>query len=317
MGQRDRDQRYSYSDYDRNRDWDQSSHYNSGNAGDSYSKPGGYAQVNYNLDDERDHFNSAGGNYNSQYGYNANNQGSGYERQLDIYGSTNYGNQYGDPYGNRRYEGYSQNRDNEPYGTPQGTGYGYGGNDYLNNTRERGYGSRQYGNTGYDSDYNDRYRRGNNWNDRGDYGYQRGEDRDWWDRTKDEVASWFGDDDAERRREADRLSGPHRGKGPKGYTRSDDRIQEDINDRLSDDDYIDASDIEVTVNNRDVILSGTVDSREAKRRAEHIAEAVKGVSNVENRLRVGSTATTVSNATNTTQEEDKNEDNKRKKSGWL
>jgi Flp pilus assembly secretin CpaC len=68
--------------------------------------------------------------------------------------------------------------------------------------------------------------------------------------------------------------------------RSDERIREDVNDRLTDYAYIDASDIEVTVNNGEVVLSGTVDSRYDKRLAESIAEDVTGVRNVENHIRV-------------------------------
>jgi hypothetical protein len=78
----------------------------------------------------------------------------------------------------------------------------------------------------------------------------------------------------------------HRGKGPKGFTRSDERIKEDISCRLTDDAYVDASNIEVAVENSEVILTGTVPDRSSKRRAEDIAELVSGVSNVENRLRV-------------------------------
>ncbi len=55
-------------------------------------------------------------------------------------------------------------------------------------------------------------------------------------RAGDEVASWFGDEDAARRREQD-----HRGKGPAGYTRSDERIREDANDTLTEDWRVDAS----------------------------------------------------------------------------
>lgn len=76
------------------------------------------------------------------------------------------------------------------------------------------------------------------------------------------------------------------GKGPKNYTRSDDRIRDDINDRLTDDPDLDASEIEVKVSNCDVILSGTVDSREDKRRAEDLADSVSGVRNVQNNLRI-------------------------------
>lgn len=81
------------------------------------------------------------------------------------------------------------------------------------------------------------------------------------------------------------LSG-HRGKGPKGYVRSDERIREDISDRLRDDEHIDAGDIDVTVSSGDVVLSGVVESRFAKRHAEDLAESVSGVRNVENRIRV-------------------------------
>jgi osmotically-inducible protein OsmY len=79
----------------------------------------------------------------------------------------------------------------------------------------------------------------------------------------------------------------HKGKGPRGYQRSDQRILEDVNDRLSDDAYVDASDIDVKIENGTVILSGHVPDKAAKRRAEDIAESVRGVNNVENRLRVG------------------------------
>lgn len=77
------------------------------------------------------------------------------------------------------------------------------------------------------------------------------------------------------------------GLGPRSYRRSDERIHEDVNDLLTDDWYVDASDIEVSVNNRIVTLTGRVGSREEKRRAEDIAESVSGVTDVSNQLRVG------------------------------
>jgi osmotically-inducible protein OsmY len=113
-------------------------------------------------------------------------------------------------------------------------------------------------------------------------------DRGWWDKTSDEVASWFGDEEAERRRELDERQGGYRGKGPKGYTRSDDRIKEDVSDRFEDHYYLDASDIDLEVNDGNVVLSGSVNSRYAKRLAEDLAEQCSGVKNVENRLRVDS-----------------------------
>jgi osmotically-inducible protein OsmY len=109
-----------------------------------------------------------------------------------------------------------------------------------------------------------------------------GQRRDFLDRASDEVASWFGDDDAERRRRMDQ----HRGKGPKGYIRTDERIREDVNDRLSDDPMLDASDVEVSVSGGEVTLDGKVASRQDKRRAEDLAESVSGVTHTQNNLRV-------------------------------
>jgi hypothetical protein len=80
--------------------------------------------------------------------------------------------------------------------------------------------------------------------------------------------------------------GPYKGKGPRSYRRTDDRILDDINDRMCDNPYLDASDVEVGVKDGEVILTGTVESRAAKRMAADITENVTGVENVENRLRV-------------------------------
>jgi hypothetical protein len=126
----------------------------------------------------------------------------------------------------------------------------------------------------------------------------RGEDRGFWDRASDEVASWFGDDDAEQRR---RLDARHEGRGPKGYRRSDDRIREDVSDRLTDDPFVDASDIEIQVSDAEVTLTGSVDSRNARRRAEDLSERVSGVTHVQNNLRVTSGSETVREERNANQ----------------
>lgn len=80
--------------------------------------------------------------------------------------------------------------------------------------------------------------------------------------------------------------GIHRGHGPKNYKRSDERIREDVNDYLTDDSELDASDIVVDVKNGEVTLNGTVSEKAAKRRAEDLADAVSGVSHVQNNIRV-------------------------------
>ena len=81
-----------------------------------------------------------------------------------------------------------------------------------------------------------------------------------------------------------RPQGPHRGRGPRGYVRSPARIYEDLCDRLTDNPFIDASDIEVTVAGTEVTLTGTVRDTIALRQAQAIAEEVAGVSHVHNRL---------------------------------
>ncbi len=75
------------------------------------------------------------------------------------------------------------------------------------------------------------------------------------------------------------------GRGPKGYKRSDERICEDVSDRLSDG-TIDASEITVNVQNGEVTLAGTVESRHTKFLAENMADSVPGVKDVHNQLRV-------------------------------
>lgn len=84
--------------------------------------------------------------------------------------------------------------------------------------------------------------------------------------------------------------GAFRGKGPRGYQRADERISEDVNDCLSEDPHLDASDIEVSVKASEVTLGGEVASRQDKRRAEACVESVSGVTNVQNNLRVRSSA---------------------------
>ena len=80
----------------------------------------------------------------------------------------------------------------------------------------------------------------------------------------------------------------HAGRGPRNYRRADERIRDDISDLLTDNAWVDASDIEVQVEQGEVTLSGTVESRRTKRIAEDIAESVSGVKDVHNRLRVWS-----------------------------
>lgn len=89
--------------------------------------------------------------------------------------------------------------------------------------------------------------------------------------------------------------GRHFGKGPKNWQRNDERIREDVNERLTDHPDVDASEVQATVSNGEVTLTGTVDDRQAKRHAEECAWGVSGVREVHNQLRVNSRESQESN----------------------
>ena len=76
------------------------------------------------------------------------------------------------------------------------------------------------------------------------------------------------------------------GRAPKGYVRSDERIREDVCDRLMSMPYIDVTQVEIHVKDGEVTLEGNVSSRDEKRYVEDIAEEVLGVKDVNNRIRV-------------------------------
>jgi len=244
-------------DYDR---WNDSNNANYDNRGNNYGRSGSYSDWDFQSQGNRNRdFDSFGSSWNNR-NWDRDRQGnynSGRWGQMDYDQNGGYGQMYG---GGNDYD--------------RG-GYGQGSSNFRQGNYDR-YGSQDYG----------RYNRSQGYNRNRDWDNDRN-DRSWWDKTKDEVASWFGDDDAERRRRMDeRREGNYRGNGPKNYTRSSERIKEDVNDRLSDAWDIDASDIDVSIDGNEVTLSGTVPSKQQKRRAEDIAESVSGVQNVQNNLRI-------------------------------
>jgi hypothetical protein len=90
-----------------------------------------------------------------------------------------------------------------------------------------------------------------------------------------------------RRGYGERLAhGPYEGVGPRNYRPSDERIREDVCMRLTQHGQIDASEVEVEVNEGEVTLSGTVEDRRIKRMVEANVELIGGVVDVHNRLRL-------------------------------
>ncbi|HEY7784852.1 MAG TPA: BON domain-containing protein [Pyrinomonadaceae bacterium] len=221
---------------------------------------------------ERDFSGTAESDFDRDYG-------RGYSQPYGTEGR-GYGSNYADRYREREGENYfdranfyrgsqtrpsSTQRNRQPLNNRSGFNAEWNRGDYRQGLDERSY---EYDVRGHQS--------------------ERSHERGWWDKVSDELASWFGDEEAERRRRMDEAQSgsTFRGKGPKGYRRSDERIREDVNDRLTEYDYLDASDIEVAVSESVVTLNGSVDSRWAKHIAEDIAETVSGVTDVENNLRV-------------------------------
>jgi hypothetical protein len=75
------------------------------------------------------------------------------------------------------------------------------------------------------------------------------------------------------------------GAGPENDPRDDERIRDDVCERLEDAD-LDVGEIVVRVDDSEVILEGMVNDRFTKRAVEDIAFTVRGVRDCHNRLRL-------------------------------
>jgi osmotically-inducible protein OsmY len=75
-----------------------------------------------------------------------------------------------------------------------------------------------------------------------------------------------------------------RQRGPKGYVRSDERLKDEIHERILQSD-VDASDVSIDVHDGHVTLHGTISSRFSKYQLEELVDHVIGVRDVDNRVR--------------------------------
>jgi osmotically-inducible protein OsmY len=209
------------------------------------------------------------GGYGGDAGYGRSGAGDS-QRGRGYYGGGSAG-----MYGGGSSGGYSGGRGAGNYGGSSGTDYGsssrsqgfgspgLGRERGFGGGRDQGYRGRDFGSPGANSSsgsYSGGYA--------GGYGFGEGAG-----------GSGFGGSESLRR-------GGFAGRGPKGYTRTDDRIREEVCERLSRDDDVDASEIEVSVQNGEVTLTGMVQTRSMKHQAEDLAEDVSGVNDVHNQLRV-------------------------------
>lgn len=78
----------------------------------------------------------------------------------------------------------------------------------------------------------------------------------------------------------------HAGKGPRGWTLRDDRLIEEVSERLMEDPLLDARRVEVSANAGVVTLAGDVPGASDMAHAEMLARRTPGVTSVVNRLQV-------------------------------
>ena len=188
--------------------------------------------------------------------------GDDYDRSRAAGGSFRGVSEYGSRYGSN----YDTGQSGSNYGT--GSNYGSGSN--------YGYSSGASYGGGYSS-----YGPGSSQGFQG-YAQGTGERANYGQGNRD--ASTFGQSGYGS--QGNRAQGSFAGRGPKGYQRSDARISEDVCDRLAESHDVDASNIEVKVENGEVTLSGSVADRGEKRRAEDLIENISGVREVHNHIRV-------------------------------
>lgn len=110
----------------------------------------------------------------------------------------------------------------------------------------------------------------------------RSSDRAGSDRWDDSRADRYGERLGERF--GDRASG--RRAGPRNFKRSDERIRDEICERLTFASGVNVRDVSVDVSNGVVTLNGTVERRAQKYDIEDIADNTFGVTEVENNIRV-------------------------------
>ncbi len=177
-----------------------------------------------------------------------------YEYRYEPYPSGDrerYGRNYGQNFNRGSSQDYGRN-----YGRGYGQNYGQGYNQDYGQNYGRSYGQ-NYG-PGYNQQYGRNYGQGKDYQN--DYG------------SSGSMSNWN--------------RGRYSGVGPRGYRRSDDRLTEDINDRLTWHGQVDATEIQVDVKDGIATLSGTVHSRYEKRMAEEIAESIPGVKDIQNNLKI-------------------------------
>jgi osmotically-inducible protein OsmY len=278
----DNERREQYGGWEYDRDYD----YGHIRGRGSYDRDDAYGSRGYGGSTyDRDFSSGRRPSYTQSYGGSDYGRGSGYGREYDRgygagsdyeysrYGRGNYSRDYeGDyDYGRSGQYGGGYGQQSGQYGGGPGQGSQYGGG-YGRGSQYSGYNrGGQYGRGGADRGYDYRRQQSYGRNYGRDYDYE--QESDYGEPVWSYMEVWY-------------IPGPETGRGPQGYQRSMERIHEDVCERLTQHGRVDASNIEVKVENGEVTLTGTVNSRQEKRMAEETVESVMGVTEVHNQLRV-------------------------------
>jgi len=236
------------------------------------------------------------------YGFEEGLYGSGQYGEEGPYG---YGGSGGSTYGAGGYEPYSGESGRlgrrERWGE-QRDYYGQGqrwdeqrGSDYSRS----GYDPQRWGER-------ERWADRDRWSDRdrfdeprSGYGRWREPQRDYYGQVQ-RGGSFFGDNRDERPGERGGLLRRIFKRGPKGYQRTDERLREDISERLMYASYIDSSEVTVAVAGGKVTLEGTVPDRYMKHAIEDLVDECPGIQDIDNRVRVQSQREDLSQDVSTT-----------------
>jgi osmotically-inducible protein OsmY len=235
------------------------------NSGGAFSgSPGGHERPYQGQQYPRQQYDAPYDAYGNDYGQPS----QGYARNTGSYG----GNYSGVPY-RADFQGGGGYQGNEPWNRNESVyGYGYqGGPGNQGGIGPNPAGSHfgQGGQYGYSSQYGSGGQYGSNYSG-GHYGQGR-----------------FAQGGSFAGTQPNQQSRGFQGVGPKGYTRSDERLKEEISERLSDDPQIDASDVSIECSNGKITLSGQVDERWMKHHIENLVDRSSGVKDIDNRLTVG------------------------------
>ncbi len=216
----------------------------------------------------QDHRNIGGGHVNYGRSGHPNSRGDGDE-----------GHGYG-------YQGNVAGQRQHRYDSGAGT---YGPPGQRGHGSEGGQGVRNQGGMYGQGGYNDgMYGQGGMQNRYGSQGYQGyGQPQQGAQQTNGQGSQAIGAAQSGWNQQAAGVVQSHRGKGPSGYVRSDDRIKEIVCEVLTDHHEIDATHVEISVKNGEVTLSGTVEDRSQKRLVEDVIENLSCVKDVVNQLRIG------------------------------